>query len=214
MASLATSPVTRAPARRHMAGVLHLIGALIVTFGSVAGASYAARWLLRGMPHSVATTAHAVGHTPAAPSHAAPPDGGAVAVGIGATQSYRGLAVTVTNLRLLPTNDFVAAPAGHVFACVTVILANTDPAQPAAYNAADFFLADPQGALHHEVFAALAAPLGAGSVPPRGRVQGDLAFLVTVPPAPYTPDPQLRFFPASGAPVSLAWDLPLTPIFP
>ncbi len=214
MASLATTPSTRVAVRRHLADALHLIGALLVTFGSVAGASYAARWLLRGTAQSITAPTHRTNLAPVAPPRTVPPDGGAVAVGIGATQSYRGLAVTVSDLRLLSMSSFVAAPAGQDFACVTVTLVNTDPALPATYNAADFYLADTAGALHHEVFAALAAPLGTGSVPPRGRVQGDLAFLVAVPNVPYAPDPQLRFFPTPAMPASLAWDLPLTPSFP
>jgi hypothetical protein len=210
--SSTTAPMPRPLDRRWWRGALQILGAVVIVFLSVFAAANAARWLLRGVDP---TPAHAAMHTTARPLRVptAPATTDVVALGMGATQSYRGLAVTIANLRLVATSHFVAAPPGMIFACVTVTLANTDPVQAIPYNSADLALLDAHGVLHHQSFAALAAPLSAGTVEPNTQVQGDLAFAVAYPPTLYANDPQIRYAPP-GTSVALAWDVPLAPTLP
>jgi hypothetical protein len=211
LSTSSTTPIPRPLDRHWWRGAVQILGALVVVFLSVFAAAYAARWLLRDVdPASAhaATTTVQLKPTPHAPAAT-----DVVALGMGATQSYRGLAVTITDLRLVATSNFVAAPPGMIFACVTVTLANTDPVQAVPYNAADIVLVDARGGQHHQSFAALATPLGAGLVAPDAQVQGDLAFLVAYPPSLYANDPQIRYAPP-GANLALAWDVPLAPILP
>lgn len=213
--STSTAPIPRHIDRQWWRGAIQIVGALIVVFLSVFAAGYAARWLLRGVDAPTAQGAsHPTTHLkPIATAPRAPAATDVVALGMGATQSYHGLAVTVTNLHLVTTSNFVAAPPGMIFACVTVTLANTDPVQTIPYNAADIVLVDAHGALHHQSFAALTAPLGAGKVGPNAQVQGQLAFLVAYPPTLYANDPQIRYAPPGGG-MALAWDVPLGPSLP
>jgi len=217
MATISSTTSSAHVAGRHIFGnALHLAGALVVVFGSVGFASFAARWILNGVPHAASSVHHAASSVPpaaSAPQHANQGND-PIAVGMGATQSYHGMAITIDQLHIETKHDFLAAPAGQAFAIVTITIINTDPVQMASYNAANFQLDDHSGALHPEAVAALAAPLGIGTIAPHGRAQGDLAFLIAYPANLYQVDPAIRFLPTPNASLSLAWDMPVTPSIP
>ncbi|MBA3824053.1 MAG: hypothetical protein H0X24_09160 [Ktedonobacterales bacterium] len=192
----------------------HVVATILVAFGSGVGATATTRWLLRDTRPSAT-----VSHPPPAPLvvvHDGVTLGGGspLAVGMGATQSYAGLAITVDQLRIAPTNDFVGAPPDSHIAIMTVTLVNTDPVRPLPYNAAEFWLTNPAGDAHHEVFAASAQPLGAGQVAPHSQFVGELAFFVTATPDVTAPDPQIVFAPTAAPAFTLRWDLPLVSALP
>jgi hypothetical protein len=205
----------RAPRRRSIHSAWYVVGALLVAFGSAAGATMATRWLLGGMqPQPRATVPHA--HAPLPVLHDGITLGGGspLAVGMGATQSYDDLAITIDHPQIVAANGFAGAPSGSHFAIVTVTLANTDPVRSLPYNGAEFWLNDGTGKLAHEVFAADAQPLGVGQVAPHSQVTGEVAFLVTANPDPNAADPQVIFAPSAAPAFALQWDLPLVPLLP
>jgi hypothetical protein len=206
----------RAPRRRvALHSAWYVVATLLVAFGSAVGATAATRWLLRDIQPHTRPTAH-----PVAPPLPVVHDGitlgggSPLAVGMGATQSYNGLAITVDQLRIAPTNDFVGAPAGSHLTIVTVTLMNTDPIRALPYNAAEFWLSTSAGDAHHEVFAASAQPLGTGQVAPHSQIVGEVAFLVTATPDVTAPDPQIIFAPVAAPAFTLRWDVPLVPLLP
>ncbi len=220
MATLSVGEASQAHARvpRRRAAVhsaWYVVATLLVAFGSAAGATTATRWLLRGVPVRAPAAKHTLPPPlPVAHDGVTLGGGSPYAVGIGATQSFNSLAITVDQLRIAASHDFVGAPAGSQVAIVTVTLANTDPIRTLPYNAAEFWLIDPSGAARHEVFAALAQPLGAGQVAPHAQIVGEVAFWVTATPDALAPDPQIVFAPAAAPDFALRWDVPLTSPLP
>ncbi len=216
MATVSGVSSAHAPVRQTFSKAFHLLGALVVVFGSVGFASVAAHWILSGVPHASAAVHQTVGATSPKTRmrQSNRQENAPIAVGMGATQSYHGLAITIGQLQITTKHDFLAAPAGQAFAIVTVTIVNTDPVQTATYNAANFQMEDPAGALHPEAMAALASPLGIGTIAPHGRAQGTIAFLVPYPADPYKPDPAVVFLPTPNPALALAWDLPLAPSMP
>lgn len=186
---------------------LSIVVALVVAFGGFALAIRATQFLLNDL-HIGANGAQAATPT-ALPRISALP--GDLTVAVGATQSFEGTAITVSNLQLKTANNLVGAPDGEEFAIVTIRLINTAPAGAIPYNAYDFVLADQAGQGHHEDFAALDHPLGAGSLAPERQVTGDIAFLVkTAAPAPGS-DLQIVYLPSLTAVAPLRWSVSLDP---
>ncbi len=185
-----------------------LIGAVIVAFAVIVGASWGARRVLRSVslhrpPALVATIPPTATSLP--PLSVATGD----APGLGATQSIGGVTITTGGLRVATALDVVAAPPGQAFAVITITLFNTNPTGDLTYNAGDFVLLWPDGSMRHEVVAALTAPLGVGQLAADARVTGDVAFLVPHPAPVTTFDPQILFLPESGVAPPLRWDLAL-----
>lgn len=188
--------------RRRLA--VSIVAALVVAFGSLVLATRATQFLLNDL-HIGGGQASATA-TPLPRISALPGD---ITVGVGATQSYDGVAMTVSDLHLTTVNNLVGAPAGEEFAIVTVRLVNTAPAGTVPYNAYDFVMADQAGQGRHEDFAALDHPLGVGSLGPEQQVTGDIAFLVKT--AISATDPQIVYLPSLTAVAPLRWSVPLNP---
>lgn len=191
--------------------------ALLIVALAWVGAVGAARVLLRGVVWQCAfgacpgQTRLLVAATPTPPPPTAFP-ASAIVVGLGATQSYGGLAITVGDLRATATSGFVAAPRGAMLVIVTVRLVNTTPGATVAYNAYDFALIAAGGALQHETLAALPAPLGVGVLPPEGQAAGQVAFVEPLPATPYQPAAQIVYLPSAAAGPPLAWSVSLPPV--
>src|SRR6185437_16873346 len=67
MATISSTTSSAHVAGRHIFGnALHLAGALVVVFGSVGFASFAARWILNGVPHAASSVHHAASSVPPA----------------------------------------------------------------------------------------------------------------------------------------------------
>jgi hypothetical protein len=214
MATLSAKRSVRTNHRRLWANIGQIALTAVVIGGSVTLANLATRWLLAGITPASFHAVTSASVTSTKPTVTPPPGTNPIAVGLGATQSINGLAITMTNLRLVTTQGFVGAPAGEAFAIVTVTLVNTDPTQASAYNGGDFVFVDSTGQTHPEVFAALAAPLGVGTLAPQATTQGDLAFLIPYPVAANAPDPQIRYQAARVGGFMLNWSLPLGPLLP
>ena len=213
MATRTTQRTTKRSSRQVWTAVGQIALAAIVIAGSLTLANFVTLRLLGGLSlhhHSTSITSLP---TPTPTPLPVAVDSG-VAVGIGATQSFRSLAITVGHLQIAQSHTFIGAPQGMAFAVITVLLVNTDPTQSVAYNGADFTLMDANGHTHPEAYAALASPLGVGSILPRASVQGDLAFLVPYPVDGSQPDPQLRYLPSAVGGFILSWSVPLAPTLP
>jgi hypothetical protein len=212
----ASQSLTRTPKKQRQGvhSAWYVVATLLVAFGSGVGATVATRWLLGGNQPTHAPARQTIPPISVMHDGDSPGGGGTLAVGMGATQSYDGMAITVDQLHVVASNSFVGAPDGSHLAIVTVTLMNTDPVQSLPYNAADFWLSNPGGTAQHEVFVASANQLGAGKVAPHDQVVGEVAFLVTATPDPNAPDPEIVFAPSAEPAFSLRWDVPLVSQFP
>ena len=197
--------------RLRMRLTLSIIVALVIAFGSVSLAARLTQFLLQGVQVGAATSAPGTGNaTPlVAPISALP---GGIAVAVGATQSYAGVAITLNNLQIVKATDLVGAPAGEEIAILTDNLVNTQSIGTIPYNAYDFVLVDQASHVRHEDFAALVHPLGTGTLDAAAHVSGDIAFLVKIPTDPTAPDPQIVYIAETNpTAAALRWSLPLGP---
>lgn len=215
MASSSTKARMRRSTRQLWSAIGEIGLTVVVIVGSLWLANAVTQRLLGGLAHAPALMPSLTLPTPS-PTAAVVvlPSANAVSVGIGATQSFHSLAITLTNLRIVSKQGFVGAPQGMAFALITVVLVNTDPIISVAYSPTDFALVDAAGTAHPAAFAALGAPLGTGEVPPLATVQGDLAFLIPYPVDGSQPDPQIRYLPSAANSLALSWGLPLAPLLP
>ncbi len=184
-----------------------VVVALLIAFGTVAIAIGGTQALLNALHLAPPTGQQLAATATALPAISALP--GDLTVSVGATLSYRGVAITTGNLQLKTANNVVGAPTGEEFAIVTIRLVNIQSAASVTYNAHDFLLLDAAGTLHYEDFAALDHPLGTGTLAPGEQVTGDIAFLVKSAITNPADDPQIVYAPSltSGTPV--CWSLPL-----
>ena len=213
MATRRTRRATKRSYRHMWAAIGQISLTAVVIAGSLTLANLATQRLLGGLAAHLHPAVITTIPTPAPTAIPSQNDSG-IAVGIGATQSFRSLAITVGPLQIAPSHAFIGAPQGMAFAIIAVMLVNTDPTQRVAYNAADFALVDANGHTHPEAYAALESPLGVGSMAPHTSVQGDLAFLVPYPVDGSQPDPQIRYVPSAIGGFSLSWSVTLAPTLP
>jgi hypothetical protein len=174
------------PQRHRLSRVIVAISALIMIVASGLIAPRIVPPIVHAMAHALFPPAQDTvpGLAPAEPAATIVAPQASTSLGIGATQSYNGLAITVSDLRLQSSSGPVGAPSRSVFAIVRVNILNLDLGQMAPYSAGDFVLVDAAGREQRQTFAALVDPLGAGDIAPGGDVTGELAFLVPAMPVP------------------------------